>query len=72
MDGDSLSIKEALFYKKPVLATDVVDRPADVILFSNFENLKSKIENIEEFNVLNSVKDSSSDIIKLYQVLLVK
>ena len=67
MDGDSLSIKEALFYKKPVLATDVVDRPADVILFSNFENLKSK-----KFYSEENIKDSSSDIIKLYQVLLVK
>ena len=32
-DGDSLSIKEGLFLKKTVLATDCVDRPEGVILF---------------------------------------
>ena len=72
MDGDSLSIKEALYYKKPVLATDCVDRPTGVILFSNIKNLKNKINNVVEFNKATSVKDSSFDIINLYQELLIK
>lgn len=32
-DGDSLSVKEALYLGKPVLCTDVVDRPEGVTLF---------------------------------------
>lgn len=32
-DGDSFSVKESLWFEKPVLATDVVDRPDGVILF---------------------------------------
>lgn len=31
-DGDPLSVKEALLLKKPVIATDVVDRPKEVTL----------------------------------------
>lgn len=32
-DGDSLSVKEALYLHKPILATDAVSRPKGVILF---------------------------------------
>src|SRR5690606_36931222 len=32
-DGDSLSIKEALFYEKKVIATNCVDRPQGVLTF---------------------------------------
>lgn len=34
-DGDALTIHEALYYKKPVIASDVVPRPAQTILFQN-------------------------------------
>lgn len=33
IDGDSLSVKEALFLHKPTLATDAVSRPVGVFLF---------------------------------------
>ena len=32
-DGDSLSVREAMFAGKPIIATDVVDRPQGVIKF---------------------------------------
>lgn len=72
MDGDSLSIKEALYYHKPVLATDVVDRYNSVILFNNFSDLKEKIKSIKGLTNVAEVEDSSIEIIKLYHELLDK
>jgi hypothetical protein len=42
-DGDSLSIREAIFLNKPIISSDVVKRPDGTILFANrnqaaFEN----------------------------------
>ena len=34
-DGDAISIREALYFKKPVVASDVVSRPDGVSLFKN-------------------------------------
>lgn len=34
-DGDSLTIWEAIYLKKPIVSSDVVKRPAGTILFSN-------------------------------------
>lgn len=34
-DGDAISIREALYYKVPVITSDVVKRPAGVKLFKN-------------------------------------
>jgi glycosyltransferase involved in cell wall biosynthesis len=34
-DGDALTVREALFLGKPVIASDVVSRPRGTILFSN-------------------------------------
>ena len=34
-DGDALTIREALYLDKPVIASDVVSRPAGTILFKN-------------------------------------
>lgn len=50
-DGDSVSLKESLFFDCPVLATDVVSRPAGTKLF----NLKSD----DLFNAIeNFIKES--------------
>jgi glycosyltransferase involved in cell wall biosynthesis len=38
-DGDSISIKEALYFGKVVFATDCVDRPEGVITFNKIEDL---------------------------------
>lgn len=44
-DIEGLTIKEALFYNTPVIASDVVDRPEGCILYklNNTEDLKDKI-----------------------------
>jgi glycosyltransferase involved in cell wall biosynthesis len=34
-DGDSLSIREAIFLNKPIISSDVVKRPDETILFEN-------------------------------------
>ncbi len=34
-DGDALSVREALHLKRPVIASDVVERPGGVVLFKN-------------------------------------
>ncbi len=44
-DGDSLSVREALYLGKPVLASDVVDRPSGVILYE-YGNKHSLMKNI--------------------------
>lgn len=44
-DGDSLSVREALYLGKPVLASDVVDRPPGVILYE-YGNKHSLVKNI--------------------------
>ena len=47
-DGDALTVREALFLKKPVIASDVVKRPEGVILFKNrsIDDLESKLEKL--------------------------
>jgi len=62
-DGDSLSIREALMLKKPVIASDASKRPEDSIIFknrsiedlyikitdviNNYDEYRTKIKNIE-------------------------
>ncbi len=49
-DGDALTVREALFLNKPIIASDVTDRPKGTILFEdrNSEDLFRKIiETIE-------------------------
>ena len=45
-DGDSLSVKEALYAGKSMFVTDVVDRPAGTILF-HYNDSKSLIDAME-------------------------
>lgn len=70
MDGDSLSVKEALYYGKPVYATDVVDRPEGVILFNDFEELSSKIESVKKSSYTNNVIDNTNEIVEVYEQLI--
>lgn len=48
-DGDSLSVHEALFLKKDVVASDVVNRPNGTILYRNSEELESIISNFQNY-----------------------
>lgn len=47
-DGDSLSVHEALFFKKDVITTDVVNRPTGCILYSNQNQLKNIIAGFDK------------------------
>lgn len=48
-DGDAISVREALYYGKPVLASDVVKRPDGVYVFTtrDVEDMVTKIKMIE-------------------------
>ena len=70
MDGDSLSVKEALYYGVPVFATDVVDRPSGVISFSDFKDLEKKIISIDNNKHVNNVVDCTAGIIDVYRYLM--
>lgn len=72
-DGDSLSIKEALYYRKQVIASDCVDRHPDVILYKSqdFQDLGKKIHNfVPGDNSFNEpVVDAVDLFIKVYSEL---
>tara|TARA_R110002049_G_scaffold75916_1_gene195371 strand:- start:3532 stop:4479 length:948 start_codon:yes stop_codon:yes gene_type:complete len=65
-DGDSLSIKEGLFYNKVVYATGVVDRPKEVLVFNNFDELQNLISNNIKNGTHSDVKNNFDDILKVY------
>ncbi len=46
-DGDALSIRESLFFNKPVIASDIVTRPEGTILFKT-RNVASLIDEITD------------------------
>ena len=68
MDGDSLSVNEAIFCNKQVFATSIVDRPKGVILFSNFSDFNKKYTYSDMS--MHNVEDNSSKIFSLYNFLL--
>jgi hypothetical protein len=75
-DGDAISIREALYYKVPTIASNVIRRPKGTITFKNrnlqdltfktinvlknYSIYKNKIENL-------SVKNNFHDIYKIYE-----
>ncbi|MEP1500316.1 hypothetical protein, partial [Nonlabens ulvanivorans] len=69
-DGDPLSIKESLFLGTPVIASNVVSRHSDCILYSR-DSLSNDFETIIELlksHTINSpIKDGSIEVFKLYQ-----
>ncbi|MDD4494042.1 MAG: glycosyltransferase family 4 protein [Eubacteriales bacterium] len=80
-DGDSVSIREAMHFGKPVIASDAVKRPEGVLLcktgdiedlymrtadvIENYESYRNKAEN-------NPQKDYSDEVISVYSRLLNK
>ncbi|MBU6134390.1 glycosyltransferase [Clostridium tertium] len=76
-DGDAVSIREALYFNIPCLASDAVIRPKDVFIFEN-RNIKSLYE--EFIRVIKNQDENSKDykmkeendvkIINLYKKLL--
>ncbi|MBA4317250.1 MAG: hypothetical protein C0412_02515 [Flavobacterium sp.] len=71
-DGDSISIREALYFDKPVIASNCVERPVGCILYENcdFAALKKIIMNTD-FSRLGpqTSKEASGgeDLIELYR-----
>jgi glycosyltransferase involved in cell wall biosynthesis len=77
-DGDSVSIREALYYGIPVVASDCVIRPKEVILFQNgnkeqfIEKVTEVLENYSKYkNLVDSIEivDEAEKIIKIYSNL---
>lgn len=58
-DGDSISIREALYFNIPVVASDCVERPKSTILFRN-RDTKDFILRVN--HVLNNIKDYKKQI----------
>lgn len=76
-DIEGISIKEALYYNTPVIATDVVERPVGVSLYSYGDIKKLSMlmkENLqqEKNNVLNNnIPDGITEIDKIYNSLFI-
>lgn len=56
-DGDAISVREALYFNKPVLASDVVTRPENTTLFKtrDINNLIEKIKWLEGNSITSPV-----------------
>lgn len=79
-DGDAVSVREALFYKIPVITSDVVKRPEGTILFKtrDFEDLYNKtLQVIENYQSHKSsieniiVEDNAKKLMDIYETLKV-
>ena len=72
-DGDSLSVKEALFLQRDVISSDIVDRPKGCILYGTVDELENAIINFNshQFSYKEFVyKNSAADILALYSRML--
>ena len=66
-DGDSLSVHEALYYQKMVIATNVVDRPDNVILVDlNIKSLSKAITNLTIADYNYQPPNVLSELMKIY------
>ncbi len=71
-DGDSLSVKEALYFKKQVIASDCTNRPEGTILYKTMDS-KDLIIKIKDFRPIknrSSIKNGYLDLYQLYQQLM--
>ena len=70
-DGDSISIKEALYAQKKVIATDCVDRPSNVILYTynDINSLGTAIETAKKVNLPSFSENPIPQIKDLYNNL---
>ena len=71
-DGDALSVKEGLFLKKKVIATDRVDRPEGVLLFhyNDSESLTHALSLIPTFNDELLKERVAERLIEIYKHLV--
>lgn len=75
-DGDSISVREALYAGIPTIASDVIDRPFGTIVFKNRDlsdlliKTKGAINNItEEKNRAKQVSNLQNDILDKYDTI---
>lgn len=78
-DGDAVSIREALHFKIPTVASDVVERPEGTVLFRNRDSddftskVRDILDNYELYKKMSEqveLGDNFDKIIKLYEKLL--
>jgi hypothetical protein len=78
IDGDPLSVREALFFEIPVVASDAAPRPNGVVLFKNrdlcsfIQSVEHVLDNYGEYKCrLRQIKpeDGSEKIIRVYKSL---
>jgi hypothetical protein len=77
-DGDSVSLREALYFKIPSLASDAVPRPDEAVLFKNrdADDLTSKVKHIlgnyifykDKLKALK-IEDNTEKILRVYHKL---
>jgi len=76
MDGDSVSLREAAYFGKQIIASDCVDRPTDCVLFKtkDSDSLSEKIMAVIEDETLGQVSEkmgrNGEKIFELYNELL--
>lgn len=70
-DGDALTIREALYIEKPVIASDVVQRPDGTVFFKN-RNSEDLFEKIDEIMQSDSTKKNSDSLIHSYKDFYLK
>lgn len=79
MDGDSVSIREALYFKIPTVASDVVPRPEGTVVFKNrnVEDFFSKVTDTLDNYALQkkkletiSIENNAEQILTIYQKFL--
>lgn len=80
-DGDAVSLREALYYHVPAIASDVVSRPCGTMVFNNrnmnelFNLTISLIDNYQKYkDKLNGIKvyDNAERLLNVYNELLRK
>ncbi|MCK4520286.1 glycosyltransferase [Candidatus Parcubacteria bacterium] len=78
-DGDAVSLREALYFKIPSIASNIVLRPEGTILFKNRDmndftlKVKDALDNYEKYKErLKTVKieDNSEKILKIYRKVI--
>ena len=73
-DGDSLSVNEALYFGKKVIATNCIDRPDGVLVYG--DNIPLKLSDAINLSIksnkdwsINEPKNAAIDLVKLYMEL---
>lgn len=63
-DGDALTVREALFFKKPIIASDVVNRPLGTYLYKTGDS-ESLFEKIKKVSLLKESLDDKQNNVSI-------